>query len=363
MVTRTQLSHAALGLLASALSVLSYARGASGEEGGGAVEDSCSSATVLSVSVGEPVVEIGSLAGATDDLTAWCSDPEGGRAEVVYRADIAEDCSASFRVEGEEGLDVGLGLRTIDCRTDEYCSDGPDRGERIDASLSAGSYWVVVTGGAASSGAFTLTIECAAPECGNGWLDPGEQCDDFNTLAGDGCDPDCNVEPADPALDTCAAASASEGVLIGAGEVLHIAGTTLGASDSGTGSCMIQPDGETFFGAPDNVYHVRPTADGLLSATVGLDAADDPFCGSDEVEPSMPYPFGCYDRAVHIRSGTCDDPSAEIGCSDDWQGWWPTEEAAVSVTAGTDYYVFVDGYNDDPWGAGPYVLRLELEGS
>src|SRR5206468_5095592 len=33
--------------------------------------------------------------------------------------------------------------------------------------------------------------------CGNGFLDPGEQCDDGNTLAGDCCSPTCQFEPAE----------------------------------------------------------------------------------------------------------------------------------------------------------------------
>lgn len=32
---------------------------------------------------------------------------------------------------------------------------------------------------------------CAAPNCGNGTLDPGEDCDDGGSVAGDGCEPSC----------------------------------------------------------------------------------------------------------------------------------------------------------------------------
>ncbi len=35
---------------------------------------------------------------------------------------------------------------------------------------------------------------CHPIECGNDELDPGEECDDGNTVAGDGCDSDCNIE-------------------------------------------------------------------------------------------------------------------------------------------------------------------------
>ncbi|MEE9293897.1 MAG: thrombospondin type 3 repeat-containing protein [Phycisphaerae bacterium] len=37
--------------------------------------------------------------------------------------------------------------------------------------------------------------ECEAPICGNGLLNPGEECDDGNTANGDGCDENCVNEP------------------------------------------------------------------------------------------------------------------------------------------------------------------------
>src|SRR5262245_45398609 len=41
---------------------------------------------------------------------------------------------------------------------------------------------------------FSTIIGRRAAICGNGFLDPGEQCDDGNTLAGDCCDPTCMFE-------------------------------------------------------------------------------------------------------------------------------------------------------------------------
>jgi cysteine-rich repeat protein len=35
---------------------------------------------------------------------------------------------------------------------------------------------------------------CKLPRCGNGLLDPGEQCDDGNQIGGDGCSPACRLE-------------------------------------------------------------------------------------------------------------------------------------------------------------------------
>src|SRR5262249_40959657 len=39
---------------------------------------------------------------------------------------------------------------------------------------------------------------CTTPGCGNGVVDPGEACDDGNSVSGDGCEPDCTPTPCDP---------------------------------------------------------------------------------------------------------------------------------------------------------------------
>jgi hypothetical protein len=87
--------------------------------------------------------------------------------------------------------------------------------------------------------------------------------------------------------------------------------------------------------APDAVYAFTPDVDGLLSLTLA--------------------PQG-WDAAMYVRT-TCATPSTELTCQDPggsgtaekWQAW---------ATAGTTYYVFVDGsYNSS---AGPYTLSAVL---
>jgi cysteine-rich repeat protein len=41
----------------------------------------------------------------------------------------------------------------------------------------------------------TVEVNCVALLCGNGTLDAGEECDDGNTRAGDGCSDACTIEP------------------------------------------------------------------------------------------------------------------------------------------------------------------------
>src|SRR5262249_25783297 len=41
----------------------------------------------------------------------------------------------------------------------------------------------------------STTPRSAVPVCGNGVIDSGEECDDGNTDAGDGCSPTCQIEP------------------------------------------------------------------------------------------------------------------------------------------------------------------------
>src|SRR5438477_550404 len=67
--------------------------------------------------------------------------------------------------------------------------------------------------GGVQTNLFNLMGKIAAV-CGNGFLDPGEQCDDGNTVAGDCCSPTCQFEPAGqacPSTTPCLAATTCDG--------------------------------------------------------------------------------------------------------------------------------------------------------
>lgn len=91
----------------------------------------------------------------------------------------------------------------------------------------------------------------AAPVCGNGAREVGEQCDDGNTAAGDGCSATCALEPAPrPRTDIVGAA-----VLAG----LRISGETQIQPSSSTQSQMMR----------DGVDRVR----GTVKLCIGTDGA------------------------------------------------------------------------------------------
>jgi cysteine-rich repeat protein len=64
------------------------------------------------------------------------------------------------------------------------------------ASLAVGTYYVKVEefGNNGTTPFYVLGINLKPPACGDGILQLGEQCDDGNLVAGDGCSPTCGLE-------------------------------------------------------------------------------------------------------------------------------------------------------------------------
>jgi hypothetical protein len=87
--------------------------------------------------------------------------------------------------------------------------------------------------------------------------------------------------------------------------------------------------------APDLVYVVVPAADGTLVLSLTSE----------------------WDGGLYVRT-TCDDPATELVCTD-VLGDNATEVLQLGVTAGTTYYVYVDGYTSDSFG--PYELASDLQ--
>jgi cysteine-rich repeat protein len=192
--------------------------------------------------------------------------------------------------------------------------------------------YVVVDGSnspGTGAGLFTLNVRESTGACGDGVLDGGETCDDGNTVAGDGCDATCNVEPINAAtqtsLDVC------PGALIplvdsGTGKHAHLTASTglAGlAANFGT-SCGAS-------GAPDVVHRLHADVNGL--ATVTLDAQ--------------------FASAIAVRTACTTLAADQLSCSirqvfppgsSDYyfegSGWAP-KTVTFPVLAGKDYFLVI----------------------
>jgi len=79
--------------------------------------------------------------------------------------------------------------------------------------------------------------------CGNGELDPGEQCDDGNARAGDGCTGACNLEPnfaCNTVGSACVSTIACGDGVVGGTEACDDGGTADGDGCSAT--CTVEPN-------------------------------------------------------------------------------------------------------------------------
>jgi cysteine-rich repeat protein/predicted outer membrane repeat protein len=187
-------------------------------------------------------------------LTA-CGDDDGGTNDNQNNNSLTAVCGngqveiGELCDEGSQNSDVAPDTCRTSCR-DPYCGDGVvDTGEACD---EGGANSDVIQG--------ACRRNCELAHCGDSVRDDGEPCDDGNTVDGDGCASDCQVEPlwqcaGSPSICQCA---------------IYRSGTTCGecvvyVSKDGTG---IGPDGESW-------------ATAFADVQQGIDAAYDAGPGCD----------------------------------------------------------------------------------
>ncbi|MBN1774630.1 MAG: DUF4215 domain-containing protein [Deltaproteobacteria bacterium] len=152
--------------------------------------------------------------------------PCGAGLRCLAGACLAPDCPDGLLDDGEECDDGnfvdGDGCEidcTPSCREDADCSDlrlcnGVERCDPIGHLCREGT--------PAADGTPCTTAEgldgecragsCAVVTCGDSTVDPGEECDDGNTVAGDGCENDCTWScEADPDCDDLLVCNGAEG--------------------------------------------------------------------------------------------------------------------------------------------------------
>jgi hypothetical protein len=167
-----------------------------------------------------------------------------------------------------------------------------------------------------------------AAVCGDGEVGLGEQCDDGNTVDGDGCDAQCQVEGLELGSDSCASPeSVTDGVY-----PFTTVGATLDPDEAG--DC-----GFFEFGA-DIWYCYTATCDDTVRVEL---------CGS------------AYDTALAVYEGCGCPAGTQIGCSDDDCGGGSVASAvSFAATAGETYLIRVGGYSGDV-GTGTMTISCGVQ--
>ncbi|MDY0003249.1 MAG: DUF4215 domain-containing protein, partial [Polyangia bacterium] len=191
-------------------------------------------------------------------------------------------------------------------------------------SAVAGSYYYFVVDGYNNTVSdYTINVSCATgnPACGNGSLEPGEQCDDGNTTSNDGCSSGCTLEGG-----TCSASWT----------------LTCGSSDSWTteyATNKINKYGCTTLteGGPEYTYQFNATETGPVTVTLTGIAS-----GVDLDLFVLLQPFGS------CAPGNCIAYSAGVG----------DETVTFEALAGQTYFIVVDGWQTN---RGSYDISLTCQ--
>lgn len=166
--------------------------------------DGCSDLCVVEPDELEPNDDVGT-ASPLDGPSVGLIDPEGdvdwyvlevvtGPAQVtVPLVDLGDNSCGLGQIDSYLELydDQAQLLAFDDDGGDVFCS------LLVAPSLAAGTYYLRVSAGPTDPGdtfAYRLAPSIDLEVCGNGMIEGGEQCDDGNTVGGDGCSATCTAE-------------------------------------------------------------------------------------------------------------------------------------------------------------------------
>jgi len=261
------------------------------------------------------------------DTTALCADYAGtcgftsASKDAVYS--ITADVTGTLTVDTAgsvavlNGFDPVIYLRgsCADAASELGCNDlVPPQIDTLTRGVSAGqTVYLFVDAFDGSAGVYQVNVKLVPAVCGNGAVEPPEECDDSNTADGDGCSSVCKLDFSVVA-DKCP------------GGVLTLSGT--GAQRTGTVSGNTKWFTNDTDGSCGGVY----SGEGVFSFTPDISGTALVDLGGATQTP--------YDAVLYARSA-CDDDTKQVDCDETTA--LGGEKLEFPVTAGNAYYVFVDG--------------------
>jgi cysteine-rich repeat protein len=311
-------------------------------EAGGVLKD-CPGQGITLSGAGNDARKV-SFAGNTATLgtsTLFPAGCSGGGPNAVYA--VTPDVNGSLTAKLVASYDnATLHVRT-ECDISETqldCREATEPLEVLEVTVPVVAglphYVVVDSSSSTYSGTYTVEVTMRPAACGNAIIDGGEQCDDGNATAGDGCSATCTLEPVPPAADTCPGATLPLTAAAGGKYSGVVSASTAGLTSdqkpkTSQGSCS------TFNSAKDAVYAVTSPIDGLLKATV----------------------VGTFDSMVYARTACDADAAAyvDLGCAGNVDGNG-AETLTVPIQANVPVYLVVDG--EATAAAGVFQLAVEV---
>ncbi|AKU98854.1 RTX toxin [Labilithrix luteola] len=297
-------------------------------------EDTCPGLPIPLSATG-PSQRSGTVSGDTSSATpnfqsANCGGGNGK--DVVYS--LTSDVPGRVRAHLNASFDAFLALRSdcLDDASESACKAVPTGGGGADLVFPIAAnqtVYLVVDGVAGKSGPFTIDVEIATSICGDGLAQYPEQCDDNNTVAGDGCSPTCQFETPMAAAGKCPGASYTlVGSPTGPTKISVAGDVTLLANTASSFGCSASS-------GKDQVYAITPTISGAITA-----------------EMTAAFPKG----QLHARR-ECFNSSTEIDCHAEPLAGSPVR-ITFPVAAENTYFVFADV--DGTPASGLYTLDLTL---
>ncbi|MFH2007871.1 MAG: DUF4215 domain-containing protein [bacterium] len=137
--------------------------------------------------------------GSTDNIDSYtCTGWDESGPEYTYWFYAYQSGSVTVSLTGMTGGDLDI-LVLEDNGTDGCAQSACIAVDGSAATFNAVAgtyYYFVVDGYQGDTSPYNITVDCgsADPSCGNGSVEPGEQCDDNNTTSGDGCSSACSLE-------------------------------------------------------------------------------------------------------------------------------------------------------------------------